>query len=100
MAKSAHDQAAGYLSKKFRIPYQRDEGADLQGRIVVEVEKDPNKISDAKRQLQGHKNPRYIAATNEVTLNAALEGTKNTKIGVMDKRGKIIKRAKAILKRR
>lgn len=98
MTKSAHDKTAGYLSKKFNIPYQGDEGADLTGRIVVEVEKDPNKISEAKRQLQGYKNPRYIAGTNDKTVEAALEGTKGTKIGVMDKRGNIIERAKAVKK--
>jgi len=98
MGKSAHDKAAEYLSKKFGIPYQGDEGADLPGRIVIEVEKDPNKISEAKRQLQGYKRPRYIAGTNDKTVKAAIEGTKGTKIGVMDKRGRILKRAKAIKK--
>lgn len=100
MAESAHDGTAKYLSKKFGIPYKGDKGADLAGRIVIEVEKDPNKISEAKRQLQGYKNPRYISGTNKKTVEAALEGTRGTKIGVMNKRGKILRRAKAIKKRR
>lgn len=98
MAKSAHDKTADYLSRKFSIPYHGDEGADLQGRIVIEIEKDPNKISEAKRQLQGYKKPRYIAGTNKRTVEAALEDTKTTKIGVMNKRGKILRKAKAIKK--
>ena len=91
---SIHDQVSRFLARKFGLEYYPDKGADDRGRIVIEVETDPRKISEAKQQLQGYAKPRYIAGTNKKTVEAALASTEGTKIGVMDKDGRILRQAK------
>ncbi len=59
---------------------------------AIEVETDST-ISDAKRQLQGHRKPSYIAVTNVRAVPKAIEATKGTTIGVMGPDGKVVKRS-------
>ena len=50
-------------------------------------------VSDGIRQLQGFREPVYIAGVDDAAVQAALERTKETTVGVMDNQGKIVKRS-------
>jgi len=41
--------------------------------------------------LQGHHGPVFIAGTNKAAVEAALEATVGTTIGVMDNHGNVVK---------
>ena len=45
------------------------------------------------KHAQGFKKPVCIAGANQETVQKALEGTKGTTIGVMDSKGKILRRS-------
>ena len=79
------------LQKKFGAEYNTGKGVDIQTRdTAIEVET-PDTVSDAHRQLQGHKKPVFIACTNQEAVQKALEKTEETTIGVMDNQGNIIR---------
>ncbi len=90
----SHKTAANRIAKKYGTEYNnRGKGADIvTDRVAIEVET-PESVSDASRQLQGHKKRVYIAGTNKEAIEKALEVTKETTIGVMDNQGKIVKRS-------
>ena len=89
----SHKAAANKIAEKYNTDYNDDEGVDIQSkRATVEVETEET-VQEAKSQLQGHKGPVYIAGTNQEAVEKALETTKNTTIGVMDKEGTILKRS-------
>jgi hypothetical protein len=69
----SHKTTANRLAKKFKTDYNTGQGADIQTpKIAVEVET-PESVSDASRQLRGHKKPVYIAGTNkEAVVNGQL----------------------------
>ena len=93
MARSKHDQTAERLAKKERADYNRGQGADIQtARRAIEVET-ADTASDGLRQLQGHRKPVYIAGADAAAIQAALEATKGTTVGVMDEKGNIVKRS-------
>lgn len=92
--KSIHDRVSRFIARKKGTTYNPGKGVDIPGpRQAIEVEKDPGKIGEAIRQLQGYKIPRYVAGTNKKVVKAALERTKNTSVGVMNQKGEIVKRA-------
>ncbi|WP_423909134.1 hypothetical protein [Candidatus Spongiihabitans sp.] len=87
----SHKTTANRIASKFHAGYNKGKGADIQTRdIAVEVETHET-VSDAPRQLQGHKKPVYIAGTNQEAVSKALEKTEGTTIGVMDNQGNVIK---------
>ncbi|ODS32997.1 MAG: hypothetical protein SCARUB_01874 [Candidatus Scalindua rubra] len=89
----SHNATANLIAKKHHTEYNKGDGADIKTKnIAVEVET-PKTISDASRQLQGHKKPVYIAGTNKEAVEKALDATKNTTISVMDSRGNIVRRS-------
>ena len=92
MAKT-HDKVADQIAGKEGGSYNRGQGPDINtGRRAIEVETE-NTVNDGLRQLQGFRKPVYIAgATRKATANA-LEATRGTTVGVMDQRGKVVRRA-------
>ena len=89
----AHKATANRIVKRYGGEYNSKKGADVKSSFgTVEVETDKT-ISQAPTQLQGYRGPVYIAGTNQKAVKKALEATKGTTIGVMDNKGKIIKRS-------
>lgn len=90
---SQHDKVAKRIAKKVGGDYNPGKGADVVTRkVAVEVETEDT-IGDAKRQLQGHRKPSYVAVTTKRAVRKAVEQYKDTTIGVMGPDGKIIKRS-------
>jgi hypothetical protein len=88
----SHKATVNRLSKKFGTEPQR-KGADIQtNNLAIEVEPEKT-INQAIMQLQGYKKPVYIAGVNQKAVEKALEATEGTTVGVMNNRGKIIKRS-------
>lgn len=93
MGQSEHDIIANRLARQEGTTYNEGQGPDIKtSRRVIEVAVSEGDLKDSKRQLQGFKIPRYIATSSEM-VEAALEATKNTSIGVMGPTGHIHKRA-------
>ena len=94
MAESrSHKTTSNRIAKKFGTEYNNGEGVDIKSpRATVEVET-PDTVSDAPKQLRGHRGPAYIAGTNKEAVQKALDVTQGTTIGVMDNQGKIVKRS-------
>jgi hypothetical protein len=94
MAESkTHKATANRIANKLKAEYNSSNGADIKAkRATIEVET-PDTVSDATRQLQGHRGPVYIAGTNQTAVDKALEVTKGTTIGVMNNQGDIVKRS-------
>ncbi len=89
----SHKTTANRISRKLGKDYNSGPGADIiTNRLIVEVET-PETVSDAKRQLQGYRKQVYVAGTNQEAVNKALEATQGTTIGVMDNKGKIVKKS-------
>lgn len=86
-----HDEVARRIAKKMGADYNQGKGADVKAKkAAVEVETEDT-VNDAKRQLQGHKKPVYIAGTDDKAVQKAKDATKDTTIGVMDADGNIVK---------
>lgn len=93
MSKSKHDKVAEKIAKAQGTKYESAEGPDINTpKFTVEVEINKNKFSEGIRQLRGFKKPVYLGVPDDI-LNEALGRTKGTTIGVMNKRGKIVKRS-------
>lgn len=87
----SHKVAANRIARKFGTQYNDDKGVDVKARrATVEVET-PGTVTDAPRQLRGHRGPAYIAGTNREAVERALEVTEGTTIGVMDSQGNIVR---------
>jgi len=88
-----HDEIAEKLAKKFKTEYKSNKGIDLvTSSQVIEVETKKSGIYQGIKQVERSSKPRYLAV-NKININNTLEATKGTGIGVMNERGKIIKRA-------
>ena len=93
MGKSKHDQIAEYLAKKFGTEYKKQKGIDIVTKDrVIEVETTKAGIYQGINQVKRSSKARYIAV-NDKNIQDALNATEGTGIGVMDEKGKIIKRA-------
>jgi len=89
----SHKTTANRIARKLGANYNNGEGVDIKSnRGTVEVET-PDTVSDAPRQLRGHRGPAYIAGTNKDAVEKALDATKGTTIGVMDSQGNIVKQS-------
>lgn len=99
MPRSEHDQIAEAIARKLRAPYNPAKGADVVSpERVVEVETQVAGLKRGIQQVQGHQQFRYLGVPNRI-VRAAIEKTKGTKIGVMNQRGQIVKRAQRPAKR-
>ncbi|HIC92335.1 MAG TPA: hypothetical protein EYP21_09820 [Syntrophaceae bacterium] len=93
MAKSKHDKIAENLAKRFGSEYKKHKGIDIVTRDrVIEVETTRNGIYQGINQVKRSSKARYIAV-NDRNIENALNATKRTGIGVMNEKGKIIKKA-------
>lgn len=93
MESTSHQTTANRIARKYNTQYNPGKGPDIQtDSVAIEVET-PESVSDAVRQLQGHRKPVYIAGTDEAAVDKALDRTKGTTIGVMDNQGNIVKRS-------
>jgi len=100
MGQSKHDQIANRLAKQEKTDYNQGQGPDIKTpKRVIEVAVNESDLKDSKRQLQGFKKPRYIATSSEM-VEAALEATKNTSIGVKGPTGHIHKRAGGVRRKK
>lgn len=89
----SHKTTANRIAHKYGVQYNNGEGVDIRSsRVTVEVER-PDTVAEAPSQLRGYRGPVYIAGTSKEAVERALETTKGTTIGVMDNRGKIVKRS-------
>jgi len=94
MGVTKHDKIAKIISKKKGVEYNPGKGVDIKTRTQkIEVEVDPGKFKEGVRQLQGHRGARYLAVPNEL-VKEAVEYTKGIKVGVMNEKGEIKKRAR------
>ncbi|MBA7687891.1 hypothetical protein ES703_96365 [subsurface metagenome] len=93
MGVTKHDKIAKIISRKKGAEYNPGKGVDIKTRTQkIEVEVDQGKFKDGVRQLQGYRGARYLAVPNEL-VEEAVEYTKDLKVGVMNEKGEIIKRA-------
>lgn len=89
----SHKATSNRIAKKFNTEYNPNKGVDItNSNIAIEVETEST-VQSGKQQLQGHRKRSYIAGTNQVAVNNALEATKGTTIGVMNNKGNIIKKS-------
>ena len=89
-----HDETAKRLARKKGVEYNKGQGPDVvtpSQAIEVETERT---VKDGLRQLRGFQKPVYIAGADAAATDAALKVTDGTTVGVMNSRGKIIKRSK------
>ncbi len=92
MAKSKHDRIAKRIARKRGGQYPPKKGADIvNAREAIEVETDPSGFSEGIRQLQGYRNPRYLAVPNPL-VPLAKKRLKGRKTGLMNENGEIVKR--------
>ncbi len=94
MAKSKHDQIAENLANKFGSEYKKHKGIDIvTDNRVIEVETTKSGIYQGINQVKRSSKARYLAV-NDKNLQNAMNATQGTGIGVMDERGRIVKRAR------
>ena len=94
MPKSKHDQIAENLAKKFGVGYKKHKGIDIVTEDrVIEVETTKNGIYQGINQVKRSSKARYIAV-NDRNIQNALKATEGTGIGVIDEKGRIVKRAR------
>ncbi len=93
MESKKHRQTSERIAKKYGTKYNKGKGPDVKtSRIAVEVETITT-VKDGMRQLQGHKGSVYLAGADSDSTKAALKVTEGTTVGVMNSRGKIVKRS-------
>lgn len=90
---SKHDEIAKKLAKMFVTEYKSQKGIDIVTKDrVIEVETKKGSIRQGIKQVEKSSKARYLAVNNQNVQNA-IEATKDSGIGVMSERGKIVKRA-------
>ena len=86
-----HDPTARRIAAKKGVAYNEGQGPDIKTPSqTIEVET-IDTITDAGRQLQGHRGLVYVAGADDAATEAALEHYDDTSIGVMNPSGKILK---------
>ena len=87
----SHKDASNRIAKKNNATYNNSKGVDIvTPSRAIEVETEST-VQSGIKQLQGHKKPAYIAGANQKAVDKAIEATKGTTIGVMDRNGNIVK---------
>ena len=92
---SKHDEIAREIATKHGVKYNKGKGVDVvTSTKAIEVETE-NSVSEAKGQLSHYKTRTpYVAGVDSKTVKKAKEVYKGTGIGVMDSKGKIVKRGR------
>ncbi len=89
----SHKTTAKRLAKMYNTDYNQGGGPDIKAdNVTIEVET-PESVTDAGRQLQGHRGSVYVAGTNKEAVESALKHYSGSTIGVMDNQGKIVKQS-------
>ncbi|MHC4442689.1 MAG: hypothetical protein ACYTF1_03120 [Planctomycetota bacterium] len=90
---SKHDTVAKQIAKKKGTTYNQGKGPDVKTNSqVIEVET-VNSVNEAPSQLRGYRKTSYIAGTDTEATKKALEVAEGTTLGVMNSKGKVIKRS-------
>lgn len=93
MSKSKHDLIAERLARKFDTEYKPNKGIDLvTPDRVIEIETKKEGIEQGIDQVAHSSKARYLVVSNRI-VKLAQELAEGSGIGIMNKRGKIIKRA-------
>jgi len=94
MAESrSHQETARRIAQKYGTKYNDGKGVDIKSsRATIEVET-ADTVAEAPGQLRGHRGPVYVAGANKKAVDAALDVTDGTAIGVMDNQGNIVRRS-------
>lgn len=93
MKNKAHSATIRRLAERFAATPGRQAGFDLVGPgVVIEVETSATLPAGVKR-LQQAGGRRYVAVTNNESLEDALRLTHETGIGVLSPRGEIVRDA-------
>lgn len=93
MRDSKHDRIAKRIAGNENAEYNEGQGPDvITSRRVIEVATHLEDLKDSTRQLQGFRKLRYLAVPGDL-MSEARDITKDTKIGLMNARGEIVKRA-------
>ena len=72
----------------------RGKGPDIKARgRTIEIESKES-VNEAGRQLSGHKGLAHVAGKDKQATDAAKERYKDSSIGVMNSRGKVVQPAK------
>ncbi len=88
-----HDTTAARIAKKERTRYNPGPGPDINTRRrVIEVETRYT-VHHGFRHLRGFRRPVYIAGAAPDATKMALKAAVGTTVGVMDHRGKVLKRS-------
>ena len=87
----SNNTTANRRADKLGAEYNSTDGVDIvTPNTAVEVET-AGTVRDGIKQLQGHQKRVYIAGTNQEAVQAALDATQGTTIGVMNNQGKVVK---------
>ena len=93
MPKSKHDSISEQVAKARGTKYNPGKGPDINTpNLAAEVEVNKNNFAQGIRQLQGFTKPVYLCVPDELK-DEAIKKTKGNTIGVMNERGKIVKRS-------
>lgn len=93
MTNKAHTATLHRVAKRYEIKIHPDSQYDLEcSAFVIEVETSAT-LSSAVERLTRATRPSYIAVTNKEGLQAAIERTEGTIIGVMDPQGNVLRPA-------
>ena len=92
MAESkSHKDTAQRIARMYGVEYNSGKGPDIKSpKATIEVET-INTVRGGIRQLRGHRGPVFLAGTNRDVVQAALNATANTTIGVKDRNGRTVK---------
>lgn len=89
-----HDKVARLIAKKNNTEYNKGKGPDIKARgRTIEVESKES-VNEAGRQLSGYKGLAYVAGTDMEATDAAKVRYKDSTIGVMNSKGKVVQPAK------
>ena len=90
---SKQDRTAMRIAGRKGVLYNRGQGPDVvTSAQAIEVET-ADSVQDGLRQLRGFRKPVYIAGVDQDAVDAAVQATKGTTVGVMGPDGAIVKRS-------
>lgn len=90
---SKHDKIAMRIAQRKGVRYNRGQGPDVvTATQAIEVET-ADSARDGLRQLRGFRKAAYILGVDQDAVDAALQATNGTTVGVMGPDGAIVKRS-------
>lgn len=87
----AHVATANRIAKRYGATFNSGDGFDIElDELIIEVETTAT-LSNAVSRLASMRGNIYIALTNKDGVEEALKLVENTRLGVMDAQGEIVK---------